>query len=454
MRSAPVLSLCLTTALACSGSGGAPSTGRPIPTTDRPIPTTDRPFPMIEGPRSFLVHGKLTVKASSGREPSGPLADSHDFTMHIDPKSRTLVIGAGESAAGSPISLSDRATFQTTGLLDLALGQRFSCWGERVRYSQLSATVQGDRVAGTARGKMSATNGHVAWDDLDVTLDFSGTPDDVGPSFGEDLMNVYPLSGLFIPASEPLPAGTTARLVGSAPEVTLEAESRESTGGAVTGFRKRDDTALAFGASYELVVSPGSDLAGNAATTWPVIATNKLPPLLAADNLGFEDPATTTVAGIAVVDATFLPPITGQRSLFLAPSGAGSFVGSKPPVPWAGRMVVRLAVPLGATRLKLQARPVSPHRFGLGDRVEIMVGAPGGAITRAERIDWNSPLVRHPVAGLTAGELFLGDARTVELPLPAGHGSEVVVDVWAGRIPDCSQAGGSNGLLLDDLRVE
>jgi hypothetical protein len=157
-----------------------------------------------------------------------------------------------------------------------------------------------------------------------------------------------------------------------------------------------------------------------------------------------------------VFDATFLPPITGQRSLFVgAPSlDSGGLPG--PSLPGSKRFRVRLGVPATATRLHLQARPVAPTGDGVaGSQFIFRAAAAGGAITQAGFIEWNGPLMRQPVAGAPMGALFLGQVRAVELPLPAGHGPEVLVDIWAGVDAGCggpSPAG--MALIVDDLRAD
>jgi len=111
-------------------------------------------------------------------------------------------------------------------------------------------------------------------------------------------------------------------------------------------------------------------------------------------------------------------------------------------------------VPAAAATLRLQARFVSASPDGHSD-LDILVAAPGGAITRPAVLDRAGPLVRQPGPALPGGQLFLGEVRSLELPLPAGHGGEVIVDASVGYPgAACGPLPPTMGVLLDDLRVE
>lgn len=411
--------------------------------------------------RSFLVQGTLVARSMSVPAPV-PVPDRHDFLLRIDPAAKLMIVAGAGRAAGAPLKSGDGVSFESTAPLTAAVPAPTStaaCGAVELAYDRITATVRGDRVEGTGHGILRVVSGDQVFS-YDASVTFSGGPDNVPPTVGSDLAGVDPLRGLFIPASEPLPPSSTARLVspdgGTSADVVLAPLAQASAGGVITGFNKPVATALAYGASYEVVVGgPRTDLAGHGLVGRSRISTLAPPPLLAASNLGFEETA-TVVGGAGVVDATFLPPIAGQRSLFLVPSDFnGAFPGQFPP-PASRRFTVRVATPAATTRLRLRARAVSGREmviYGMG--IAFVTAAPGGAINTAPALDWKGPLVRQPIPGTPPRDLFLGEIRDVELPLPAGHGAEVVLDVSVGFLGGgCGLLPPTLGLLIDDLKVE
>jgi hypothetical protein len=154
-----------------------------------------------------------------------------------------------------------------------------------------------------------------------------------------------------------------------------------------------------------------------------------------------------------VIDASFLPPIAGQRSLFLGTGAPNGGVPANPPIPWSGRFTVRVGVPSTATRLHLQARPVSPNSMGVAGTITVRAAA-AGRLAYPAGVVWNGPLLRQPVPQLPGGELFLGELRNLELPLASGHGPEVILDVSVGWGPACGLLPPSAGLLVDEVRAD
>jgi hypothetical protein len=407
-------------------------------------------------PRSFVVQGRLTIAGNA----SSPASAQQNFLLRVDPAARTVVVGGPGSAVRVQLDSADGITFEARGL-SVTLADEGPCEAATLSYQRFSFTVRGDRLEGTGTGKLSAHSGDALYSQV-ATLAFTGVPDLEPPTFGADWKEVDPLGNLILPASEPLPPGSTARLVdpaGEAPEVVLDPLAEAEAGDLVVGFLKDPATALVPGITYSLQVSPPSDLAGNAATSTTRVTTAAAALLLSPANLGFEEtPPASSLGGAAVFDATLLPPISGQRSLFVGwPVPEGARVAPSPPGPWGERFKVRLGVPATAARLRLQARAVSSTgEQEVANLFSFRVGAPGGAITQAGSVDWRGPLLRQPLAEPPDSALYLGEVRTVEISLPAGHGPEVILEIrvssaiWCGPQPPRART----ALVVDDLRVD
>ena len=270
-----------------------------------------------------------------------------------------------------------------------------------------------------------------------AVLEMTGVPDTAPPSLGADRNDFDPLASLGFGASEPLPAGSAAELVGGGERVTLVPVSPEGTG-VTTGFHREEPMALRYGISYQLGITPWVDLAGNAGGAPPRLTTRPPPPLVPED--GFES-ATGSVGGGMVIDDGSLPAIGGRRSVGLSaygvlPPGAGS------------RFTVRLAVTPGDRVVRVALRPMGvyeiPPPFTGASTLRIAV--PGGAITRAPLPGFERMTTRHPMPG-GAGTIFLGEVRTVEIPLPAGVGAEIVFDMTLRPGSLCGPCAAAGGLL-------
>jgi hypothetical protein len=390
--------------------------------------------------RSFIIEGKLAATPVNPGLPPAGAPTAHQFTLRLDPVGKTITIGGNGGASRAPATTTDGETWSTKAPLKATVPGGFSCGSPQATYDAFSITVRGNELTGTAGGSMELFMGDVVYR-YQVALMMTGRPDVEGPSFGADLDNVDPLAGMFLKASEPLPAASTAALtLDPGVRVELTPFVPMDSGGVVTGFNK-PDRALRYGASYALVVSPGSDLAGNAGRPSPALKTLPPPPLAAED--GFEG-AGATLGGAQVVQAPFLPPISGTRSAYLAPTGGGA-QGSR-------RLTVRLAVAAGDKVVRFSLRPVfafqaTAYPYGSA----IRVAAPGGGIVAATLPGAETPTVRHDTGG--GQDLWLGKTVSLEVKLPADVKDEVVLDAAVGFI-GCGLPAPVPGYLIDDLRVE
>jgi hypothetical protein len=390
--------------------------------------------------RSFMVTGKLTLTPRFGSPPGLYPPDRHDFVLRIDPAARTLLLGDQGTAVRASARTNDGSTFEIVAPLSTTIRGPSPC-GTTAEYTKLAVTVGPTGLVGRAEGTVTVYVGDAGYLH-NAVLEMTGIPDAVAPSLGADRTDVDPLSGLFIAASEPLPPESAAELVTGATRVQLAPLLPMGTG-VTTGFNKPPTLALRYGATYDLTVTPWQDLAGNAGGTRPRLTTRAAPPLVPED--GFET-AGDAVGGTVVVGSSVVPPITGARSA--DPAGPIQLAASP-------RLTVRLAVGANDRVVRVALRPLGQLEgtsSTYGNVVRIAV--PGGPIVEAQLPPTEQLRTRQPVMS-TGGAVFLGDVRTVELPLPTGAAPEIVFDV-AVRLDrqGCGLFPPATGYLIDDLRVE
>ena len=283
--------------------------------------------------------------------------------------------------------------------------------------------------------------GDVAYS-YDAQLTFTGTLDTHGPSLNLPGQGVDPLYPPAIASNEPLPSTATAQLSSDADMVAME--SRPGMSQVVTSFKVPAGRALRYGATYQLTIAPWQDLAGNAGVPTGAFTTVAAPSLVAED--GFEG-AATTVGGAPIVDASVLPPITGKRSAALvSPSTPANIAGTR-------RLSVRLAVQSGDTVVRFNLRPWGNFQGTQGtSNLTMTVAVPGGA-SATKNMPGAVPL--STMFQTASSTVWLGDVIPVEMPLPAGASSEVVVDLnTALDQSNCGLQPTNASYLVDDLRVE
>ena len=389
-------------------------------------------------PTAFQVHGKLSLT------PHGPAAitsppTEQDFLLYVDPGASTVVSFAAGNAWGTVATMKGTSFDVTAGFNVGLLG---SCVGSDVWYSSFHFAVDAaaGTVTGTGRGSVDLYVGDEGFS-YDAALTFTGTRDSAGPAL--DLPSAMdPFHPSDLRATRPLPSTATAQLVAAGDTITLE--PIQLAGGPVLGWSLPDTALPRYGTAYDLLITPWQDLAGNAGAPLGQVMTRPAPRLVARED--FEDPAGASGDGL-IVDGTVLPPISGQRSAVLhVHSGLDSSLALDSP-----HVTARLQVAPGDTVVRFSARPFGSATLASPFGVHMQVGVPGGAITAAVLPASQETLSQTS----SAGGYLLGDVRTIEIPLPDGATSEVIVDLSATPPSPCSlPVPGPVGYLIDDLRVE
>ena len=368
---------------------------------------------------------------------SGSPPESHTFSIVIDPATKTVTTGANGSVQQVAIAQdSEGWSTQASTSFALVYGGNPS-----LNYSQLHLRPTADGCVGSGSGVY-----HYQYTDIiyakDFTVTLTGVVDKVPPAFSFINPDGHPMSFTGVLVDEVLPAGTTADLLhGTDVLFRLKAMSSLSNVG-VSGFSLATK-ALAFGTTYTLRLLPDAvDLAGNQVTAAPSFTTLADPGLFAQD--GFEGPLNAyTSGGVTVADRGMVPIPTGSKALAIPPSIGGSNCNIG--------FTARLAVPPGATSIKFS-------RFNYGSSTasssanacNFSLAVPYGEITWPEGS--TSPLPFPSKVGLSGSVSdSYGDHVLVTYPLPAGTGSEVMLNVsrWCTNPPSSSA-----GVVIDDLRVE
>ena len=397
--------------------------------------------PPLQSPMAFEAHGMLTLTPAGVSGPTGAvLPTTQDLLLYVDLVESTLIAASPGQATKVPLTTIDRVNFSTTSMLYFQVPT--SLCGISLSYSSMNFAVQGAQIRGTARGTAIVIEGDVGYS-YDAQLTFTGTADSHGPSVtmavAQDVDPLYPPA---FTISEPLAVATTAQLTSDADMIALE--PRPGMSQVVTSFGVPAGRALRYGATYQLAIQPWRDLAGNAGATIASFTTAVAPPLVAED--GFEG-AATMVGGAQIVDASVLPPITGMRSAVL--------VGASTPTTVAGtrHLGVRLRVQGGDTVVRFNLRPWGSYQGTLGTaNLATTVAVPGGAST-SKAMPGGVALSTKVMVG--SNTVWLGDVIHVEIPLPSGASSEVVVDLNTYPYQTaCGLQPTNASFLVDDLRVE
>jgi hypothetical protein len=394
--------------------------------------------------QSFVVKGTLKLTAAPGNPMFANVPTMQEFFVRIDPVAKTLISATPGQAARSTVSSTDGLTFDVVDGLTFPLVTN-TCGGS-VTYSTFKFTAGKQGLSGSATGTASIFSGDVGYQ-FNARLDFTGVPDTEGPSLMVPPAAVDPLRALLLIASEPLAASTAVTLVSGGDTINLK-PSLPNGVGVVTGFEK-PQLSLRYGATYNVVVAPWVDLTGIAGATPKQLTTTAVPPLAAED--GFEGTA-TTVGGAKIIDATVLPPITGQRSVLMSAAyGASLPFGNMS----STQLTVRLAVAAGDRFVRFSLRPLGTFQTPAATfNTAIRVAVPGGAITVVPMPPHEPFRTQQTVPG-AGNPIWMGDVRTVEVPLPDGTTNEVVFDFSTSNVSfGCGPPEPTTSYLLDDLRAE
>jgi hypothetical protein len=368
-----------------------------------------------------------------------------------------------------PLTTTDGRAFRMKGEFTLWRAASES-W---VTYDDVSLTVNGDHLVGTAHVKTMDITFQAA-SDVDLgNATFVGGPDTTAPVFFAAPYDpvthpfqtvalspyVDPFDALRLSAGEPLPPPDLVRLRSDSgdtltlrPDFLVDAtvphETTATSGpGAMSFFTPY--VLLRYADHYRLVVDGIADFAGNAAVGLEFDTPPK-PPLVPQDGFESASPA-DGLAGAQVIDGTGLPVITGGKSLYgpnepLDPQKC--FLGQVHGTPFA----LRLAVPPGATVVRFSYREVSSHLGGSSNH-GAAVGVEGGAIASSTVTFMGGPSAAVMKIDLPNGTTaFVGPVGTGEVELPPGVGDEVVFT--PGAFIDGCDDPDPTGLIIDDLRVE
>ena len=394
-------------------------------------------------PTLFQMHGQFTWTPQNGGPAPGSLPSSDDFLLVVDPDASSLVVMSQGYASQAALTTADRSSFTAVGAAPVTVYVPYSGCGASARYTSFSLSVDGSAgtVSGTASGTAEVYSGDVSFS-YGLKLTFAGTRQTEGPTLTLPTL-VDPFHVPAFTVSAPLPGSTEARLVAGADSFPLA-----PTGGSanvVTGFLVPQTVLPRYGTEYDVLVSPWQDLAANPGKPIGKLTTRDAPPLLADG--GFED-GNTTVGGASVIDASVLPPISGQHSVVVTSSNFG-----QPALGLTSQhLAVRLPVHAGDTVVRLAIQFFGSYQFGSTYGVQLGVGAPGGGVTA---VTLPSEMLATQATEPSGRTLWLGAVRTIEVPLPSGTTTEVVVDATgSSNSTICGLPSPVVSLLLDDLRVE
>jgi hypothetical protein len=146
-----------------------------------------------------------------------------------------------------------------------------------------------------------------------------------------------------------------------------------------------------------------------------------------------------------VVQAPDYPVLAGQKSVMVTPRYLS---GTTSP-----RFTVRLARAANDAVVRVTLRPLGVYSstvstYGVGLRIAV----PGGSIVNVMLPASESVPTTFAIASGPA--LAIGAPRTVEIPLPAMTGPEIVFDLSTHAPEGCGLFPPTAGYLLDDLRID
>lgn len=401
------------------------------------------------GTNAFDVTAALTV---TPRPPGGgywpDFPTSHAFTLVFDADAQLVFVGANGQVAAAGVA-PEGETHRTTGPVTLPIAFNPSCnrLGS-LTFDELSFTVSGGALTGTARGSAQYVTGDQGFL-ADLTATLAGASDATPPRFDAPTADVDPLAPPTLRPSEPLPPAATVTLAGSSGDaIVLTAATVQGAGAAkvVTSFAV-PGTALRPGSTYSVQVAGVSDFAGHAAAGVAPFTTRAAPPLVAED--GFESVTTPTLGGAGVLRGEPLTPIAGTTSLILN-TGVGGGFGFLPYM-LGPSLAVRLAVSPGDTVVRFERRLASVYELTTARFYgAVRLASPGATIATGPALE---------ATGLTKvtlprdGDLYLSAVETISIPLPPDATGELLFEI-AGQTSGCGLPPPPTALIVDGLRVE
>jgi len=388
---------------------------------------------VLTGRHAFDVTAKLAVTPSQSGGSSSFPTTAH-ATLVLDATAGWLLIGAGGQGSSTATTASG-GTVSIATPVSLAVPFSGACDGQAtLRFATLAVTVDGDgRLHGAGSGLASYIVGDVGYSQA-FTATLDGLPDATPPSLPIDTAGVLdPLAPARFAVSEPLPPSSKAHLVGADgslvdlwPEVPSDASPAF-----ITAFRV--PFALAYGASYQVVVDQMVDFAGNQALPPKTALSTLTAPALLTDG-GFE--TTTGLDASLISSGGDLPVISGTKSFYLNASV------------WQGSTVsFRLAVHPGDKVVHFSYRVTSTYPSG-SFYGAIVIGSAGAPVASLATLPLGTPTTT--VTRSDGSTLTIGPVSTLELTLPDATASEVVLKI-STALSGCGLPPPRAGLIIDEL---
>jgi hypothetical protein len=374
-------------------------------------------------------------------EPFGILPPSSTFSLTVDTQRRLIIAGAKAVSA----TTTDGRRFKVLAL-ELP-GPNQGCSGlQALAFASLEVTVTEATLLGTATGTARFVQGAME-STTSFTAELTGTPD-VTPPFlvGSTSVTAFdPFLPVAVRASEPLPSGAKARLVGAdGSSFDMVPTVSDGVVPVVNGFAKPDVT-LTPGASYTVEADGLVDFAGNPGDGSPLRIGTVAPAPLAPQD-GFESVTSATFGGAGVVRSGDLVPISGAESLYVGGVGTpGHDLYMQGP-----ELLVRLAMPPGAQKLRFTFRTVVAADARTFDG-SVRVGSAGTKPTDGN-VTFQAPPDSTTSLWSNGSRVTVGSDQAMTLSLPPDAHDEVVVGI-ATRTIDCG-SDPAVGMVVDDLRLE
>jgi hypothetical protein len=442
---------------ACGGKGGAgpdgaagadgPSGDGPEVGADGGVADLASGEALPAGFRAYDVTATVTLASMSGGADFATFPTTFLFTFAWNPATGAAYTGADGAFGAVRVVTKDDRTFRSVGW---RAGAPFamSCtgWGD-VSFDEVTFSFEGAALRGTASGAATyATNAGVFSGAATAVL--VGAPDVTPPTFTSPGAAVDPLAPIVLAASEPLPLGASASLVGapSGDVLPLDGVAIDDPETSLDGFATTDRV-LRYGETYTLVTDHVADYAGNAPAAPVTFTTRAAPPLVPED--GFESVTGTMFAGAGVLRGGPLMPLAGATSLLLNTGYGGGF--GFLPYDLGSSLAVRLAVAPGATVIRFDSQLIAPDPIDAASFVgEIRFGSVGGTVVVSRDVG-GVGFVKETLPQL--GDIYVSPEKTIDLPLPADATSEITFEI-VGEIDLCMQPPSPTVLVVDNLRVE
>jgi hypothetical protein len=399
------------------------------------------------GFRAYDVTATLTLASMSGAVDFATFPTTFPFTFAWNPATGAAYTGADGAFGAASVVTTDNRTFRSAGW---RAGAPFamSCtgWGD-VSFDEVTFSLEGGALRGTGSGEATyATNAGVF--SAATTAVLVGASDVTPPTFTSPGAAVDPLASIALEASEPLPSGASASLLGapSGDTLPLDGVALDAPETSLDGFVTTGQ-ALHYGETYTLVTDHVVDYAGNAPGAPVTFTTRAAPPLVPED--GFESVTGTMFAGAGVLRGGPLVPLAGETSLLLNTGYGGGF--GFLPYDLGSSLAVRLTLAPGDTVIRFDSQLIAPDPIDAAFFVgEIRFGSVGGTVGVSRNVG-GVGFVKETLPQL--GDVYVSPEKTIDLPLPADAAGEITFEI-VGEIDLCMQPPSPTVLVVDNLRVE